>query len=116
MARLVWRTGITGGCAALLSLGHVVACAGLGGIVLLDVEDGHVVKTLNTGPIGWQHELAALGESQLVSAGDDHAVHLWSLESGEHLRAFARFEPSVMELASLPGPSGAVLAGCAMAG
>ncbi len=100
--RVVWRTGLTGGCTALLSLGEVVACAGLGGIALLDVTDGHVVKTLNTGPIGWQHELATLGPSLLVSAGDDHAVHLWSLETGEHLRALAHFEPSVVALASWP--------------
>ncbi|MBL8952500.1 MAG: protein kinase, partial [Myxococcaceae bacterium] len=79
---LRWETG-TPGCAGVAAERGLVACPTFGAVELRSLETGELVKSLSTGPTGWQHAAAFMPDGTLLSAGDDRLVHVWDAAGNE---------------------------------
>ena len=80
-----WSVGTEAGCAALAVRGGEVACATLGGVLVLDAADGRELRRVRGGPGLWQRALAsAPGDAAWLYGGDDRAVRS-AAGSGEAL-------------------------------
>jgi WD40 repeat protein len=70
---------VPAGCSGVAAVGDVVACSTLNGVALFAAADGASRGELSTGPLGWQHGVAARAGGTLVSGGDDKRVHAWDV-------------------------------------
>jgi WD40 repeat protein/tRNA A-37 threonylcarbamoyl transferase component Bud32 len=76
-----------------------------------DTRTGEVVRAVPTGPepvvaiaLGWD-------ERALITAHEDRSVHVWDLDSGEHLGTFAEHTGAIRGLVGVPGGPRMISAG-----
>ncbi len=103
-----WRTGTEAGCAAVLAVGDVVACATLGGVELYAAETGALAGRLSSGPGGWQQALALAGPGQLLAGGDDRVLRTWDVATRKEV---ARVEGLGAGVTALSADQGVVAVG-----
>jgi len=89
----VWTVKTAAGCSSLAAVGDTVACGTLNAVALFSAKDGAAVGELSTGPVGWQHALAA-GPSALVSVGDDRRAHAWDVAGRREVTSWPLSAPA----------------------
>ncbi len=95
---LRWETG-TPGCASVTAERGMVACPTFGAVELRSLDTGELMKSLSTGPTGWQHAAAFMPDGTLLSAGDDRLVHVWDAAGGTELAKWAGHQAPITALA-----------------
>ncbi len=89
----------TPGCSALTAERGMIACPTFGGVELRKGDSGELIRTLSTGPTGWQHAALFLSDGTLLSAGDDRLIHVWDATTGAELAHWSGHEAPVLSMA-----------------
>jgi len=95
---LRWESG-TPGCSGVAAERGMVACPTFGAVELRSLDTGELMRSLSTGPTGWQHAAAFMPDGTLLSAGDDRLVHVWDAAGGSELAKWAGHEAPITSLA-----------------
>ncbi len=95
-----WTVGTEAGCSSLAVVDALVACGTLGGVSLFALSDGHAEGRLDTGPMGWQHAVAALPSHQLATGGDDRQLRVFDVTTRAQLGERVAFDDGITALAS----------------
>ncbi len=89
----------TQGCSGVTTERGMVACPTFGAVELRNLEDGEVLRTLSTGPTGWQHAALFMNDGTLLSVGDDRLVHVWDSNDGSELAKWSGHQAPVLSIA-----------------